>query len=66
MCFGAQFLAADNIIGALLHGAESDPRQVAVMGSLSYAVLIIPILEYTAWIFPRLCRYDASSYVSIC
>lgn len=45
MYFGAPILATDNIIGALLHGAESDPRQVAVMRSLSYAVLIIPILS---------------------
>ena len=45
MYFGAPILATDDIIGALLHGAKSDPRQVAVMRSLSYAVLIIPILS---------------------
>ncbi len=43
MYFGAPILATDDIIGALLHGSKSDPRQVAVMRSLSYAVLIISL-----------------------
>ena len=45
MYFGAPILATDDIIGALLHGSKSDPRQVAVMRSLSYAVLIILIFR---------------------
>lgn len=45
MYFAAPLLATNDVIGALIHGAKSDPRQVAVMRSLSYAILIIPILS---------------------
>lgn len=45
MYFAAPILATNDFVGALLHGAKSDPRQVAVMRSLSYAILIIPILS---------------------
>lgn len=45
MYFAAPVLAADDILGAIFHGANSDPAQVAVMRSLSYALLLIPILS---------------------
>ena len=45
MYFAAPVLAADDILGAIFHGENSDPAQVAVMRSLSYALLLIPILS---------------------
>lgn len=45
MYFCAPALATNNIWGTLLHGGYSDPRQVAVMRSLSLAVFIIPVLS---------------------
>ncbi|GAA2860472.1 putative polysaccharide biosynthesis protein [Lactobacillus intestinalis] len=45
MYFAAPILATNDFVGAILHGAKSDPRQVAVMRSLSYAILLIPILS---------------------
>lgn len=45
MYFAAPVLATNDIVGAITHGAKTDPREVAVMRSLSYAVLLIPILS---------------------
>lgn len=45
MYYAAPILATDNIMGAIAHGVKTDAREVAVMRSLSYAVLLIPILS---------------------
>lgn len=45
MYFAAPILATDNVWASLTQGAKTDAREVAVMRSLSYAVLLIPILS---------------------
>ena len=45
MYAAAPVLASNNIFGAILGKADADPTQIAVMRSLAYALLLIPILS---------------------